>query len=96
MTITSAIKILPVRAKDKKYNTEVVKMINAAFQSSESWSSGSAIVNVDRISIERLDEMIRIHGTENILLFGFDGETVVGSININKHDGVLSMLAISP
>lgn len=84
MTIKSAIKVRPVRAEDRKHNTEVVKMINAAFQSSESWTSDSAIVSVDRISVERLDKMIQTSGTENVFLYGFDGETVVGSIKINR------------
>lgn len=87
--------IRPVQITDKKYTSEACQMINAAFRSSESWTTDRAVVGIDRIDEKGVDALIEASGKGDVLLYAFDQEVIVGCILI-KQDGLLSMLAVSP
>jgi GNAT superfamily N-acetyltransferase len=87
--------IRPVQIRDKQYTPEACKMINAAFRSSESWTTDRAVVGIDRIDEKGVDEIIENSGKADVLLYALDGEAIVGCVLI-KQDGLLSMLAVSP
>lgn len=95
MTKRDSIKVRPAQPDDKKYNLEAFKMINTAFRSSDSWTTDSAIVGIDRITLDGLSEMVENSGKGDVLMYAFDNETIAGCVVI-KQDGLLSMLAVCP
>ncbi|KAI7886395.1 acyl-CoA N-acyltransferase [Mucor mucedo] len=95
MTASSFIVVRPVLCEDTRYNSKVWEMINAAYRSSESWTTDVKIVSIPRISLDELNETVLNSGKENVLMYAFDEENVAGCILIKK-DGTLSLLAVSP
>lgn len=95
MTKREGINVRPVRPDDKKYNADVFKMINKAFRSSDSWTTDGAIVGVDRVGQDELNQMVENSGKEDVLMYAMDDETIAGCVLI-KQNGLLSMLAVCP
>jgi predicted N-acetyltransferase YhbS len=99
--MTNNIQVRQVTLADKKYTATAHQVINAAFRSSDSWTTDSAIVGIDRITPDGIDQLIDQNGRPDVFLYAFDQETMIGCILIkpeaNGGEGaLLSMLAVSP
>lgn len=95
MTAISNIIVRPVQCEDTRHNVKTWEMINAAYRSSESWTTDVKIVSIPRISLDELNELVINSGKEDVLMYAFEKENVAGCVLIKK-DGTLSLLAVSP
>jgi ribosomal protein S18 acetylase RimI-like enzyme len=98
--MTNDIQVRKVALEDKKHTPTAYQVINAAFRSPDSWTTDRAIVAVDRITPEGIDQLVENSGRSDVFLYAFDKETMIGCILIKPEvDGegaILSMLAVSP
>ncbi|RCI05813.1 hypothetical protein CU098_012647 [Rhizopus stolonifer] len=91
--------IRPVTLEDIQYNEVAFQMINAAYRSSESWTTDNHLVSIDRVQVEDIQNLIEKSGQPNVLLYAFDVNTVIGCILIQPEqngEALLSLLAVSP
>lgn len=93
------IHVRPATLTDSEYNKIAYQMINAAFRSSDSWTTDSHLVSIDRISLKDVEELVEKNGSPNVLLYAFEQDKIIGCILIRPQDNgtvLLSLLAVSP
>ncbi|KAI8337395.1 acyl-CoA N-acyltransferase [Choanephora cucurbitarum] len=95
----STIHVQPATPADKKYINAAHRMINAAFRSSDSWTTDTHLVSIDRVSCQDVEELVEKSGNPDTLLYAFDRDTIIGCILISPRENntvLLSLLAVSP
>ncbi|KAI8075389.1 acyl-CoA N-acyltransferase [Gilbertella persicaria] len=91
-------KVIPA---DIKHAEEATKVVNAAYRSEGGWTTESHIISGLRCTLEDMERFIRTSGQPNTLLFAFEEEQVVGTLQIqpSKEDPAeaeVGLFSVSP
>ncbi|KAI8326697.1 acyl-CoA N-acyltransferase [Choanephora cucurbitarum] len=86
---------------DIKYVQEATKTVNAAYRSEGGWTTEKDIVGGLRCTEEDMKHFVEESGQPNTLLFAFDEETVVGTLQIQpmkseEKEAEIGLLSVSP
>ncbi|KAI8144528.1 acyl-CoA N-acyltransferase [Fennellomyces sp. T-0311] len=93
--VTNSIYVRPARLEDLKHTDQVVKVVNAAYNSGDGWTTTKHIVEGARTSPKDIESLVR----QNMLLYAFDGDTVIGTIKaapVVNEESEISILSVLP
>ncbi|GAN10905.1 acetyltransferase [Mucor ambiguus] len=86
---------------DVKYKEEATKVVNAAYRSEGGWTTEKDIVGGERCTVDMMEKFILDNGKPHTLLFAFDQDEVVGTVQIQhvpEHPGEaeIGLFSVSP
>ncbi|KAI9270394.1 acyl-CoA N-acyltransferase [Phascolomyces articulosus] len=86
--------------EDLKHTDTVVQVVNEAYHSGGGWTTVKHIVDGLRTNNEEIEGLVLKNGTSHVLLYAFDGDTVVGTVLIKqvdeKGEADFSLLSVAP
>ncbi|KAL7315722.1 hypothetical protein PS15m_004902 [Mucor circinelloides] len=99
--VQPTISIRTVTSADVKYKEEAAKVVNAAYRSEGGWTTEKDIVSGERCTVDMMEKFILDNGKPHTLLFAFDQDQLVGTVQIQhapEHPGEaeIGLFSVSP